>query len=123
MSSYLLKDPDVLCRCISEIHHSMGMEVIIKKPVRSQRSNRLYWAIINIIAKEIGEDSETLHSMLKLRVFGPQIVVIRGETITIPKHSKDLSQKDFNTLIDAANVLAMNLGVKIPAASYYGYEE
>ncbi len=121
MASYLLRDEKILSNCMNEIKHSLGMEVVIRKPVRSQASNRYYWVIMGIISKDIGENTEDLHSLLKLRVFGPKYVTIRGETIAIPKHSKDLNQTDFGKLIDAAEMLALSMGIVLPAAEHYGY--
>lgn len=122
MTSYRLINDKVMERCIDEIRRSHGMEVTIKKPVRSAASNRYYWAIMNIVARDIGEDAENLHSMLKLRVLGPQIITVRGEQLTIPKHSKDLNQADFGKLIDAVQMLAVSMGIKVPAPEYYGIE-
>jgi hypothetical protein len=90
--------------------------------VRSTQANKYYWSIMGIISKDIGEDAEDLHDMTKLRVLGPQYVTIRGETISIPKRSRDLSKQDFSKLIDAAHMLALSLGIKLPAAEHYGYE-
>lgn len=120
MVSYLLKDDKIISRCVDEIKRSVGYEVVIRKPVRSQASNRYYWGILNIIAKEVGNDSEDLHDMLKIRVLGPQYITVKGEDIAIPKRSRDLVQKDFNQLTQAAEMLAMSFNIKLPAYDHYG---
>lgn len=120
MPEFVLKDSKIIQNCKDEIDRSYGMEVIIRKKLRSDKSNRYYFNILELIGKEIGYSKEDLHDLLKLRVLGPKHITVAGETITIPKRSSDLEQGDFGKLVDAAIMLAASQNVKIPAPPYYG---
>lgn len=120
MPEFVLKDAKVMENCMQEITNSLGMEVIIRKPIRSKKSNRYYFNILEVISKHTGEGKEDLNDMLKLRVLGPKYVTVAGETLAIPKRSSDLEQSDFGLLIDAAMMWCTILGLKIALPDHYG---
>lgn len=99
-----------------------GAYVTIKEkmPARSVRQNNFYWKILEVC--EFGGNSkEDLNVEIKaaLGLYREYKTKDRG-TVIVPKSSRDLNVEQFNELIDAAMVLAHNLGVVIPMRGDYG---
>lgn len=120
MPEFVIRDAKVMENAMQEITKSLGMEVIIRKPIRSKKSNRFYWNILEIISKDLGENKEDLSDVIKLRVLGPKYITYNGEQIAIPKRSSDLEQADFGKLIEAAQMLAASMNILLPLPDHYG---
>jgi len=123
MPSFHLIDDTRIEYAVQAVRQSKGMKVTIGPKTRTNSQNSYYFNCLEIIAKDIGEDKNDLHDMIKLRVFGPQLITIKGETVSIPKRSSDLSVADFSKLLDAALMLASAYGIIIPSPATFGLEK
>ena len=99
-----------------------GAYVTIKEkmPARSIRQNNFYWKILEI-CEFGGNTKDDLNADIKaaLGFYREYNTKDRGKVIVL-KSSKDLNVEQFNQLIDAAMVMAHNLGVVIPMRGDYG---
>lgn len=75
--------------------------VEVKKPTRSLQQNRMYWAILEQIEKETGNDRDDLHNLFKEMFINRERVVQTslGEYTYRPT-TTDLSTAEFVSYID-----------------------
>jgi len=78
---------------------------------RSNNQNRFYWAYLNIISQEIGEQPEELHEYFKRKFLKPRTVNMFGEEIRLPGTTKNLDSLAFTEYIDK---IASITGVPVP---------
>lgn len=119
---YVLKSPEIIDRCIAEIKTSLGKTVTIKDSKRNNDQNALYWKLVSIIAKEIGETQDDLHAIIKVRFLGVQKRFVDGVELVEPISTTTLTTKEFAGLIDKVYALAANLNIIIPQPDYWGLE-
>lgn len=120
MPTYNLVNDDVISRCCAEIGASKGMKVTIGPMKRSLDQNALYHSLVAIIAKEIGEEPDSLHEQLKVRFLGVEEKEVWGKKLIVPKSTASLSKSEFGNLIDKLYALGSNLNIQLPSASHYG---
>lgn len=78
--------------------HLQGVKIIEIKEVKENRSlnaNALYWEWLNVIAKEIGDDVESLHYAFKGKFLGWKIIETKFSKSKIPKSSRKLNVREF----------------------------
>lgn len=94
------------------------IELIVdrKKKIRSLKSNNLYWAYLNIIEEETGEEANNLHEYFKRIFLQPQIIVVLGKEIKIPASTTKLTPYEFTTYFDKISALT---GVPVPNPDDY----
>jgi hypothetical protein len=82
---------------------------------RSNNQNAYYWGVVvKMIADEIGEDTETVHELLKDK-FNRSEIIIKGNPETVSKSTTELSTEEFNQYIEKIQIWAANfLGITIP---------
>lgn len=102
-----------------------GLKLDEKKPwdvswvrhrsVRSNNQNNLYWAWIEIISKETGNDRWATHEALK-DMFCPQMPVIFGEETRMIRTTAKLQTEAMSEYIDKVQAfVTTELGIILPA--------
>jgi len=100
-----------------------GKWVIAIAPFESRRTlpqNSRYWAILSLIADEIGESKGYIHDLLKMRMFGLHQRRVDGKVLTELKSSADLTKEDFTKLMQGAELLAHEMSVQVPFSNLKG---
>jgi hypothetical protein len=120
---YILKDRKIIENCIEDVSGSLGMEVIIQKPKRSNPQNNLYWSLVKVLSDYIGDTQETIHERLKVEFLGIERKIVRGIELIMPKSTAELNTKEFTEYIDKVYLLGETLELKMPKPSDYGYGE
>jgi hypothetical protein len=97
-----------------------GERVVIHedKPTRSQSQNAYYWAYLEIIARETGDNVDDLHEFFKRKLLPPVFKTIRGEEIRLPGSTRDLEKSAFSEYLDKIAALT---GVPLPDPEAAGY--
>ncbi len=92
------------------------IEVHIKpyKKNRTKSQNDLIWAYYAVIGDHMGMKPDELHELMKVRVLGTEEKVVNGRTLIYPKSSTTLSTKEMAEFISAIEMLAVELGLKLP---------
>lgn len=121
---FILKDESIIRNCLDVVRNSYNCTVEIKpyKKGRSGRQNKLYWSLIGIIAKELGYDTDDLHTAIKVRFLGTTEKFVAGQLVTIPKSTRTLNTKEFTDLIDKIYALGAEMGVRLPVPAFWGIE-
>lgn len=82
--------------------------------VRSLDQNRLYWAWLNIIADEVGYDSEEMHSTFKA-----MFLTDRSQTLPIVRSTTKLNKLQFMNYLNKIERTASELGITLPNPDEY----
>lgn len=91
---------------IGSLSDNKKVEIIVR-PVRKGRSdkvNNYYWAYINIISIETGNDSRLLHEYFKNKYLPPTIGHIKGKEIKIPPTTTTLSSFDMSNYMEKISI-------------------
>lgn len=92
--------------------------------IRSGAQNRCLWGWLHIIAIEVSGienikvDADDLKDSLMMKLGHYDIVEIDGKSYIKIKSTTRLNKKEFNTLLDATQVLANSFGIKLPQGGY-----
>lgn len=88
---------DRAAKWLSRIPCDEVMELALRpyKPTRSDRQNRRYWKLLELVAQHTGQDKDEIHEAFKAKFLGNQETTIGGETITHQRSSARLMVKDF----------------------------
>ena len=106
---------------IDRANYGVYVTIKDKPPRRSIRQNDFYWSILTYCSQK-GYTKNELNHPLKVRLGHFIEVKAAGRDITIIKSSAELTKEEFNGLLDAAQMLAANLEVKIPLPAHYGLD-
>lgn len=119
---YILRNDDVIARCIEEIKRSPGMTVTIKETKRGLDQNALMWMLLTVLGKDMGYTSEQLHEVLKVRWLGVSKRIVEGIEIVEPVSTTTLTKKQFTEYIDKIYELGAIMGIVLPNPSHWGLE-
>lgn len=91
---------NVRIQIANELREFNGKRIEIKiqklKSVRSQQQNRYWWAIVTILAKEIGYTKNEMHEILKFKFLKrSKIVENTGEILEYIESTTKLNKSDF----------------------------
>jgi hypothetical protein len=78
-------------------------DIILEKhqDYRTIKQNKYYWAYLNIISEETGEDSNSLHELLKKKFLPPRYEVILGEEVELPPTTTKIKKgKEWEEYLD-----------------------
>lgn len=81
------------------------------KENRSGQQNRYYWAYLNIISQETGDDANSLHEYFKRKHLAPKFISAMGKEIKIPASTTKLTKEQFGKYID---LIELECGVIAP---------
>jgi len=127
MSLYIIKSQDVLNNALSDIKSrpvgSFTIEVKTYAKKRTNPQNAYYWAVLEIIRKELGYTKEEMHNEFRQHFLGTNdnVSKISGKWYQTIKSTTDLNTKDFADYMTKVQAFAMGQGIKIPTPEYYGY--
>jgi hypothetical protein len=98
-----------------DLKENVGKVYQIKRivPVRSNNQNKLYWAYLQIVENETGNNASDLHEMLKRTLLPPKFITVLGKEIKIPMSTTELNKSDFTIYLDKISALT---GVPLPTA-------
>jgi hypothetical protein len=99
-------------------HEGERVVVELDKPTRSTSQNAYYWAYLEIIARETGDNAEDLHEFLKRKLLPPRFTKVRGEEIKLPASTTKL---DKAAMTDYLEKIAALTGVPLPDPEAAGY--
>jgi hypothetical protein len=95
------------------------LEIVIQKKIqnRSIQQNRLWWAIMAIVGKEIGMRKEELHEVCKYKFLKREMVIpTTGEVVEYLESTTKLDKVEFGELIEKLTIWAGEMGITIPQA-------
>lgn len=125
MTTYNLVNEDIRKNCLKEIESTaLGHQIIIKEYKKDKtRAQRNYFhKILQIISEYTGEYEEDLKMSIKYRVLPLREINVEGARHMFPISSEKTTIKQYADLIEAAQMMAVVVGVSIPSPKYYGYE-
>ena len=120
----------IMCKCTNGILYPQNREnlpdgdvwIKILGDKRTDRQNRYFWVLMNILADWQGEENveEFKEDLMKhIGHIKTRIDSFTGEEITEGARTKDLSITDFNSLLERIKLFAEKNGVIIPDKSNY----
>ena len=80
-------------------------------PTRSNSQNKMYWAYLNIIEYETGNNANDLHELFKRTLLPPKFITVMGKEIKIPKSTTELTKLEFGEYLDK---IGAETGVPVP---------
>ncbi len=89
------------------------VEIKEYKPKRTNLQNRYYWAILNFISSETGNETEYLHEYFKNKYLPGWYQLVFNEAIII-NTTKSLNTKEFADYIEKISIFVSHFGVMIP---------
>lgn len=102
---YLSCLPDKVFDVSVKLHHEK----------RSDPQNKLYWVIVGLVAKETGNDKDTVHRFFAKEFIGYDIKTIGEERIAIVRSTSALSTEEFSEYLSKVMAFtAQELGIIIP---------
>jgi hypothetical protein len=98
-----------------DLKQNVGKVYQIKRivPIRSLNQNKLYWAYLQIVEQETGNNFMDLHEYLKRTLLPPKFITVLGKEIKIPMSTTELNKSDFTIYLDKISALT---GVPLPTA-------
>ena len=89
------KLPDQVVAFIRNQRGKMLLILKEKKEKRSLKQNAYYWAYLQIISQETGNEVDDLHEYFKRKHLPAQEIKVLGRTIKIPSSTADLASGQF----------------------------
>jgi len=120
---FILKNDAVIANCMQAIQASRGMTVTIKETKRSNPQNSLYWMLVGVLAKELGNSPDDLHRILKVRFLGVKKSFVDGHELIEPISTTSLNKKQFTEYIDMVYALGSQLNINLPLPDHWGLED
>jgi len=75
----------------------------------------LYWKLLDVVAKDTGNDKDDLHEYCKEKFLLHRRVDLGGSTIEVPASTKRLSVKEFKLYFEQVEAFfAVNLNITLP---------
>lgn len=74
------------------------------KPTRSDKANRYYWAYLNLIESETGNDANDIHELAKRKFLTPVFKTILGQEVRLPGTTTTLDTVGFTNYIQKIEV-------------------
>lgn len=97
----------------------VGIEVIEKKPKRTEQQNRYYWMYLSLIESETGNKKKALHALFSKRFLTEEITELYGDKVRVTKSTTELSVGEFcEYLIDISTITQVELP---DTEEYFGY--
>jgi hypothetical protein len=115
---YIIKTAEDRARAVEAVRHIqatpvMAVEITEYRPNRSNAQNRLLWKWYRHLEAVTGNDSETLHEQMKIKVLGMRPVEVNGITVMVPKSTTKLKVDEMTRFLEAVEALGLQLGVPL----------
>lgn len=105
LADYLLGLPDKV----------FDVSVKLHREKRSNPQNQLYWVIVGLVARETGNDKDTVHRFFAKQFIGYDVKLIGEERIAIVRSTATLSTEEFSEYLSKVMAFtATELGIIIP---------
>ena len=99
------------------------IEIKEYKPKRTNLQNRFYWAILNYLQSETGNDKDTLHAFFKHQFLDKKRFQLFGIEFDSEVSTTKLDKKEFTNYIEMIRVFAaQELELNIPDMSDKDFE-
>jgi len=99
------------------------IEIKEYKPKRTNLQNRFYWAILNFIQHETGNDKDTLHAFFKHQFLDKKRFQLFGIEFDSDVSTTKLNKKEFTHYIEMIRIFAaQELELNIPDMSDKDFE-
>ena len=85
---------------------------------RSDGANRYYWMYLGVIARETGDDPNSLHEFFKRKLLPPEIIRVMGEDVKVARSTAKLDKLEFQEYLDRIAALCE---VPLPDPADAGY--
>ena len=123
---FLIKDNKRKENCIEFIHAIpviplSSVEIKEYKKNRTLAQNRTFHGWCDVIAKETGNNLEYIKDSLKLKVLGIEKRIVDGVELTEIRSTARLDVSEFRKLLEATQVLALSLDIKLMIPDDYAY--
>jgi hypothetical protein len=102
----------------SKNHPKAKYRLSVIETVRTLPQNRLYWIFLEKIARETGDDAESLHQWAKRQFLKPKFIKVRGTEMKIPGSTRELSKLEFGEYMDK---ISATTEIAIPDPVETGY--
>lgn len=67
---------------------------------RSLPQNSYYWLYLGVIARETGDDENSLHEYFRRTLLPPKMITVMKKEIRVPTSTTELSKVDFGEYLD-----------------------
>lgn len=95
--------------------YEVSIDILDGRPKRTSSQNKLLWMWYGVIAKETGNDVETLHKVFCSKFLGLDIVDVMGQKIAKPKSSSKLKTDEMKVFLDQIEAFAYSeLNIVLP---------
>lgn len=82
---------------------------------RTIGQNRYYWALMQIIASEVGEDRMEIHKFFKAKYLGTELLEVGGFTQRVEGSTTDLDTKNMADYIEKIHQFALEFwNIELP---------
>lgn len=58
-------------------------------------ANRFYWVYLGVIARETGDDPNSLHEFFKRKLLQPEVIHVMGEDVKVARSTTKLDKLEF----------------------------
>lgn len=122
--TFKLADDTRLENCIRYLRSlgTKGHVIRIMKPGKTPAQRNYWHNLLEIIAKDQGEDEKDLKERLKYEFLPLHEVRTARGSYMAPPHTEDLTKEQYSLLIEKTVILAGFLNIVLPDAHYYGME-
>lgn len=104
---------------------SEGKKIEIKeyKPKRTNLQNRYYWAVINFISSETGNDKDYLHEFFRAKYLHYKPFVIFDTYLLKTPSTTELNTKEMTDYIEKIAIFVSDFGLTIPRPEDKDFEQ
>ena len=109
-------DREVLIEYLSCLPDKVfDVSVKLHREKRTTPQNQLYWVIVGLVAKETGNDKDTVHRFFAKQFIGYDVKLIGEERLAIVRSTATLSTEEFSEYLSKVMAFtATELGIIIP---------
>lgn len=98
--------------------------IVLHRDKRSDPQNALYWSWVGLVARETGNDRDTVHKVFAKKFLGTEVTEIAGEKIGRIKSTAKLSKEDFSEYLNQVEAFCLTeLGMRLPHPEDSFYEQ
>lgn len=120
------EDREAIQEYLGRLSVEKGYDVTIvkHKAKRSDDQNALYWVWVTLVAKETGNDSETIHKTLARKFLGFDTYEVLGEKIAKVRSTTKLSTEEFTNYLNQVEAfVTTELDIILPHPEDKFYEQ
>ena len=109
---------DQIRKCLESFEGKrVEVKIGVKKSQRSTQQNSFWWALITILAKELGYSKDEMHEILKMKFLKRERVHEEtGEIIEYLGSTAKLNKSEFSDLVSNLQQWASELNILLPDA-------